>query len=65
MIFRAKRLRQLSYQRYDDGVEQWPEQFGRFVVADAPLRGLQLRPLDGLQQPFPNLRDFHNSQITF
>src|SRR4029434_5542033 len=49
MIFSAKRLRQLAYQRYDDGVEPWPEQAGRFVVAHATLGGLQLRPLDGLQ----------------
>ena len=42
-----------------------PNRRGRFVVARAPLGGLQLRPLDGLQQSFPNLRDFHNGQITF
>jgi hypothetical protein len=62
---RAKRLCQLAHQRYDDGIEPWPEQGGRLVVARAPLGRLQLRPLDGLQQPFPNLRDFHNAQITF
>ncbi len=65
MTFGAKRLCHLAYQRYDDGVEKWPEPGGRFVVARAPLGRLHLRPLDGLQQSFPNIRDFHNGQITF
>jgi hypothetical protein len=37
MAFRTKHLRQLADQRYDDGVEKWSKQRGRFVVARAPL----------------------------
>ena len=65
VAFGAKRLRQLADKRDGDAVEKRAKRAGRFVVARAPLGRLLLRPLDGLQQAFPNLRGFHDGQITF